>query len=54
MESVAEIQFEDKDLFERWSRVKEDFWRPEKRDSKSIGEIVREFLRSRGARFDRE
>jgi len=26
MESVAEIRFEDKDLFERWSRVKEDFW----------------------------
>lgn len=26
MDSVAEIQFEDKDLFERWSRVKEDFW----------------------------
>jgi len=26
MGSVAEIRFEDKDLFERWSRVKEDFW----------------------------
>jgi hypothetical protein len=27
MESVAEIRFEDKDLFERWGgRVKEDFW----------------------------
>jgi len=33
MESVAEIRFEDKDLFERWSRVKEDFWGDLKRET---------------------